>query len=243
MPTEILLVACIVVFAHFIETSTGFGATVIAVALAAHVVPIKILVVTLVLIAWLQSAWIISRSFRHIRWDVLLKRILPFTLLGLPIGIWSFSALGSAELKVILGVFVMAVSLVELVRLFRSSAAPKPLSLGVSIAVLLGGGVFHGLFASGGPLVVYFASRGIEGKRSFRATLSVLWIMLNTTLIVTYLVSGRMEKESIVLAAWMLPALVIGIIAGEISHAKINEKTFRKLVQAILFFTGVFLVI
>jgi len=238
-----LLVACIIVFAHFVETTTGFGATVIALALAAHIIPIKTLVAALVLIAWLQSAWIVARGFKHIGWDILIRRILPLAALGLPLGMWGFSALGQVQLKVVLGTFVMAVAAHELAHLYLSGSAPRPVSRWKGAAALVGGGFFHGLFASGGPLIVYYASRQIEGKRSFRATISVLWLMLNTALIASYAVSGGLGDQSVVLAAYLLPALAVGVLAGEILHTRIREAAFKKMVQAVLFFTGVFLLV
>ena len=234
-----LLVACIIAFAHFVETSTGFGATVIAVALAAHFIPIKTLVVALVLIAWLQSAWIIARSFRHIRWDVFLGRILPLTALGLPFGIWCFRALATDQLQTVLGLFVVAVAVLELVRFRSNGRAVKPLAEWKGLAVLFGGGLFHGMFASGGPLVVYYAARKLDDKRSFRATLSLLWIVLNSAMIASYALSGRLDVESISLAATLIPPFLIGVVAGEILHARINELAFRRFVYVVLLLTGV----
>jgi len=138
---------------------------------------------------------------------------------------------------------VIAVSLAELVRLHRRPAGARRQSPWAAFAFLLGGGVFHGLFASGGPLIVSYASRAIPDKRSFRATLSVLWLILNAALLVSYLLDGKVEGEPLRLAALLLPALAAGIAAGEIAHARVNEMQFRKIVQAVLFVTGVFLII
>lgn len=240
---NVLFAALIIVFAHFVETITGFGATVIALSLAAHFFKIEVLVVALVLIGWLQSAWILARSFKHIRWDVFFKKILPFSALGLPLGRWSFSVLKSSQLKIALGIFVMAVAILELIRLYQKGSTPKPIASWQGFALLFGGGFFHGLFASGGPLIVYYSSRQIEGKKSFRATLSLLWIILNSALIISYLAGSKMRTESLNLAFYLLPALVVGIFLGEISHTKIKESTFKKLVYIILFLTGVFLLI
>jgi uncharacterized membrane protein YfcA len=56
--------------------------------------------------------------------------------------------------------------------------------------ILVVGGMVHGAFASGGPLVVLYASKTLTDKGSFRATLCLLWTTLNTLLLINYLRSG-----------------------------------------------------
>jgi len=231
----------IIVLAHTIETVTGFGCTVVALALGAYFVPVDQWVITLVMVAWLQSAWLVGRGFRHIHWRLLGMRILPCCALGMPFGFWLFTSAAPHTLKMVLGLFVIAVSGNELLRLHQGHHDGAPLPQTVGCAVLVGGGLFHGLFASGGPLVVYFASRAIRDKATFRATLSLLWLVLGAALLVTYAWSGRLAKGPAIMAAKLVPALVVGIIIGEMLHHRVNELTFRKVVQGLLCLTGLFL--
>ncbi len=232
-----------VVFAQAVETVAGFGGTVLALALGVHVVPLERLVVALVIVGWLQSAWNVGRGHRAISFRVLLGRILPLAGAGLAAGAFAFSALGDVGLELVLGAFVVVVSALELYRLFRRPAAPRPLHPALSAALLAGGGVFHGLFASGGPLIVLFASRALPEKAAFRATLSALWLTMNTVLLASYALSGRLDRETGTLAASLLPALAVGIVAGEALHARVDELAFRRLSQGILLGVGVLLLV
>ena len=238
----LLLLSCILAAAHLVETVTGFGATVIALSLGAHFVPVRALVVALVLVAWIQSAWILLRSFRHLRLKLLAARILPGCALGFPLGVWCFRTAGGEELRLILGAFVVGVSCLELLRL-RKGTGIRPLRPAAGAALLLGGGFFHGLFASGGPLIVYYVSRILPDKAAFRGTLSVLWLILNTVLIVLFARAGRMQGEGPVLALQLLPAVALGILTGEGVHHRVNPETFRKFVQIVLLFTGITLLV
>lgn len=240
--TPVLLIA-IICLSQAVETVTGFGCTVIALALGVHLVPVQTWVVTLVMIAWLQSAWLVCRGFRVIDWALLLERILPCAVAGLPLGFWCFGVLGSGGLKHVLGAFVIVVSSLELARLFRRGRGSEPLPWPLGIVLLCGGGFFHGLFASGGPLVVYYSSREIADKGAFRATLSCLWLLLNSVLLVSYALTGRLVKEPAFRAAYLLPALAVGILVGEILHHRVNELTFKRIVQVLLFLTGVVLLV
>jgi uncharacterized protein len=238
-----LLLSCILAAAHAVETLTGFGATVIALSLGVRFVPVRNLVVALVLVGWVQSAWILLRSFRHIRGRLLLTRILPGCALGFPLGVWCFRTAGVEELRVILGLFVVGVSSLELLNLLRKRTGPRPLRPTAGLALLAGGGFFHGLFATGGPLVVYYASRILPDKSAFRVTLSVLWLILNSVLICLYASSGRLQGQGPALALCLMPAAALGILAGEKLHARVNEGTFRTLVQVVLLLTGLALLV
>jgi uncharacterized membrane protein YfcA len=240
---SLLLLTCIIIAAHIVETTTGFGATVIALSLGVHLVPLEVLVVALVLVGWVQSAWLVSRGFSHIQWKLLVTRILPLCALGLLLGMWCFHELGSKTLKLLLGAFVVLVSSMELRRLFRKGSGSRVLPVPTGLAFLVCGGFFHGLFASGGPLVVYYATRELDEKKSFRVTLSVLWLLLNSVLIGSYCLSGDLDTRALVLAVSFIPALVCGIVVGEFLHTRVNEIAFKKLVQTVLLFTGIFLLV
>jgi len=235
------LLGAIVIFAQMVETVTGFGGTVMSLSLGAHLVSVEQLVVSLVLVNVIQNLWLVLRGFRHLQLRLLLTHILPLCGLGLAAGALLFHKLGSAGLKPVLGAFVVVMALLELIRLFRSSRHPAALSPLAAAFLLFGGGVFHGLFASGGPLVVYFASRAMPDKHAFRATLSLLWLVLNSVLIVSFVLAGRIDRPAVVVAAAILPALVLGIVAGELVHRKVDELKFRKIVQGVLLLTGIFL--
>ncbi|HEO69684.1 MAG TPA: sulfite exporter TauE/SafE family protein [Candidatus Hydrogenedentes bacterium] len=245
MPETSHLIAalCIILLAHTVETVTGFGCTVVAVALGAFFMRLENWIATLVVLALVQSAWLILRGWRHIRWGVLLKRIIPCCTLGMPLGFVSFEMLASSALKHVLGGFVVVVAGAELYRLFRQEHAPRPLPEWAGAGLLAGGGFFHGLFASGGPLVVYYASRVIEGKAGFRATLSCLWLALNIGLMTTFALTGRLNDWSLVEPLVLLPALVSGIVLGEFLHGRVNELAFKKAVQVLLFLTGLSLLV
>lgn len=239
----LFLLSCILAAAHLVETVTGFGATVIALSLGVHWVPVRELVPALVLVGLAQSGWILLRTFRQVRWGLLFRRVLPGCALGFPLGAWCFQAAGSQSLRLVLGAFVVGAAGLELLRMARG-AESRPLPPAAGAALLLGGGFFHGLFATGGPLIVYYAGRALPDKASFRGTLSVLWLGLNSLLVASYARSGQLaEGDGPVLAFRLLPAVALGILAGERLHARVNPQAFRKAVQVLLLGTGIALLV
>ena len=238
---SLFVLACILVLAHTAETILGFGATVIALALGVHLFPLETLVPVLVILALLQSLWLVVRWFRHIQWQILLRHILPAVGLGIPIGIWGRGLADEAQLRMILGVFVVAVSSMELVLLFRRGATRDELRWYYRIPLLAAGGIFHGLFATGGPLVVYYASRQLKSQADFRATVSTLWLILNTVLLINFWMLGQVDLGTLEMTAFVLPGLVVGILVGSFIH--VREVIFRGITYALLLFSGLVLLV
>ncbi len=237
MKTALLLL--IVVFAKAAEMVTGFGGSVIALSLGSTLMPIKELVVAVVIVSLLLSLWMVFRNYQNIQWRILLLRILPLTALGLPIGRWIFSHYGAGQLKLIMGAFITFIATLELINLYRTHGRTRTLPWPLSMAFLLAGGVVHGIFGTGGPLIVYYACRQIPDKAPFRATIPVLWVILNAALIASYAATKSITPADLRLAGLLLPALVVGIIIGEILHPRVNEFAFRVAVQVVLLITGI----
>jgi len=240
---KIIILFLIILTGHVVGITTGFGSNVIALALGAHLLPVGELVPVLVITGWCQSIWLIYRGRGNIRWGILLKRVFPACAAGIPAGLFLFYGLGGRELKLTLGIFIIAVSSLELWRIHKKGGTPKPLNAWVGTAVLVLGGLVHGAFASGGPLIVYYTSREITDKAGFRATLGMIWFALNSSLLISHSASGAINESTLVMFAAVLPALAGGIIVGEILHRRVRELTFRAVVQAVLLVSGVFMVL
>ncbi len=238
----LILLALILVFAHTVETVLGFGATIIAVALGIYVLPLDFLLPVLVILAVLQSVWLVIRWFRHLRWRVLLLYILPWAAAGMALGIYYRSRVADyLQLLILLGIFIMAVSILEIVMIYRTRAAGVNLPWYIGIPILVFGGVFHGMYASGGPLIVYYSSRELKEPAEFRATLSMLWLMLNLALLVNLQSLGQINFEVLKTVVFMLPALVLGIFLG--NRVKFRAIVFKVLIYALLFIAGLLLFI
>lgn len=239
------LLAVIVFLSFGIEAAMGFGCNVLALTMAVHLYPLDTLLPTLVGLNLLVSAYIVLRHRRDIEWPVLLRRILPLMVAGMPAGMLLLYLGSGGALKLGFGGFVVALSAFELLRLVlnrRSAAVNRPLSSWQMVLVLLGGGLMHGLYASGGPMAVYFSSRALPDKGAFRATLSLLWLLLNLILMSGYVIRGMVTWETTRLSALMLLPLGLGIAAGEWLHNKVDAMTFRLLIFGLLLAGGVVLV-
>jgi hypothetical protein len=195
------------------------------------------------MIGYLQSIFLVARGFKHILWKILLTRILLFSAIGLPLGMLLYSYFDEHQLKLVLGTFIVLISSLQIYTLLKNNGELQPLHYAPASIVLILGGFIHGIFATGGPLIVFFASREIKEKAAFRATMSMLWLILNSVLLIRYLIAGQLGKQPLQLAGMLVPALLIGIGIGEIIHHRVDERIFKFVVQGILLLTGISLLV
>lgn len=230
-----------ILLAYSIEAMTGFGSIVIALSLGAMLLPIPELLPVLVPLNVLMSTYMTLRHHRHIDWSLLLRLVLPLMLVGTLTGYWLLPWVGDSVLRLLFGALVIWFSGRELWRLFKGHV-PAPHTPGTSRLLTFGAGVTHGLFASGGPLLVY-ALAGIHMDKSrTRATLILVWLALNTTLTVLYLTDGSLIPHLSRIGSY-IPILVLGVLVGDFLHHRINETRFRQAVFGLLLITGMLLML
>jgi uncharacterized membrane protein YfcA len=233
----------IVFFANITEACAGFGATILAIIFGARYFAIEDLIPILVPLNLLLSLIIVLRYRKDIDRRALLARILPISAIGMPIGIAIFQYAPSRALKIGFGVIVVLLGLFELsVEAFARAkcgpSASRPLPKWQGVAFLLGGGIMQGLYASGGPFVVYYASREISDKRKFRTTLAMLWLILNLALVGSLAFTGKLTRFTLGYSAYLLPAVMGGMLVGIFVHDRVSESVFRRLVYALLVVAG-----
>jgi uncharacterized membrane protein YfcA len=241
MVAKILILEALIFAAFMVNTVTGFAGSILALALGVHLFSIESLVPVIVILNLVISVYIVALHHEAIDRRLLLREIIPATGLGVAIGIVLFNFSKTNTLKVAFGIFVIGFSLLELfIILFsKDGSSRKPLSVVQSYFWLFSGGVMHGLYASGGPPIVYYAGRNIPDKRAFRSTLSAMWVILNTVILVSDIATGKFTAKSLWLATLLLPALALGIALGECLHPRIPERSFRILVFSLLVVAGV----
>ncbi|MES1943651.1 hypothetical protein PC39_06035 [Salinisphaera sp. PC39] len=231
-----LLLGAFILLAYTTEAMTGFGSIVIALSLGALVLPIEAMLPVLVPLNIVMTGFLAWRLRGHADRDALLRLILPAMTAGTAAGYLLHPWLGDAALKTLFGLLIVWFAAREL---WRSVRAPLPAARGRvwTQGWTLAAGVTHGLFASGGPLLVYALSGARLDKARFRATLIVVWFTLNSLLTAAFLVDGSLWPALPRVAAY-LPLLPVGVILGEVLHRRVDEAGFRRAVFAVLLAAG-----
>lgn len=239
-----LAALALIVFGSFTTAAaTGFGSIVIALAVGLHLYPIHELLPVLVLLDTVLNGYLVWRHHRAIAWSWLLGSVLPLLALGMVIGAAAFHHLPARVLQIAFGVLVTVVAARELIRRWRTPGPVlDPLATPARVLGLVGAGIVHGAFASGGPLLVYVLGRSPLDKGAFRSTLAMLWLLTNGALLVVYSVSGTLAGASVSAVVTLLPIIAAAIVAGQWLHDRLDEAQFRVGVFGMLLVIGMTLV-
>lgn len=236
----VLLLGFLILTTHFLEGLTGFGSTVLAMPFAIMLVGINIAKPILTIVGLLLSLYVVIVSYKDILWEHYF-RIVAFVVLGLPIGMWIFNELPENTLKRILGLFMIVVSIRGLIIAYRDSKYNKPINNSILSIFLFLGGCIHGAFCSGGPLIILYASEKLTNKSNFRATLSMLWVTLNSIIVLQSTLSHSITSNVLKLSFYTLPFLAVGAVLGNLAHHRIKDGAFTKIVYVVLFISALFM--
>lgn len=232
-------VGAFILLAYTVEAITGFGSLIIALSLGALLLPLSQLIPVMIALNVLMSGYMAWRNRRHIHWPTLLKLILPLMLFGTLAGYLMRPWLGDQLLKAAFGLLVLWFSTRELWRMYhKHTVHPHPPML--SRVLTFGAGITHGLFASGGALLVYAMAGTPLNKSHLRATLLSTWFSLNTCLCVIFLLDGTL-MPALPRVVTFIPLLVVGALLGEFLHHRLNEHRFRVFLYSLLVISGTLL--
>ena len=110
--------------------------------------------------------------------------------------------------------------------------------------LLLGlAGIVHGIFVSGGPLLIGYLTKRIQDKVSFRATISTVWVVLNTIILLDDIRSGLWNPELVKIQVASIPFLLAGMAVGSRLYAKMSQRLFMLIIYVLLFVSGISLLI
>lgn len=232
---------CLIVFAtNFQEAVTGFGCTVLA-------LPFAILLLggvaeakpVLVMLALVLNLGITLLSYKRIVWREFVIIVL-LVALGLPAGVLLADKLPEKWLKMILAVFMATIGTHGLLTIGNgiSTKATRRTRILVSGFLPLGG-MIHGAFGSGGPLVVIYAAKALADKSVFRVTLAMVFVMINSALVTTWRIQDAISTHHVKLAAICLPFTLAGLFIGDHVHYRLPELAFKRMVYGVLAAAGI----
>lgn len=227
-----ILFMLVLLFANTVQTITGFAGNLLAMPpsmLLAGVVQAKTVLNIFTLVACL---WISIQNRRYIQWNILIK-MTAFMLVGMGVGVWLFERI---SLDILLPAYGVMIILIACKKLFiRKEIAVPQICM---IAVLLLAGIIHGMFLSGGALLVVYAVSVLKDKNEFRATVSPVWVILDAILIFSHYQLGYYTPENVWITVISMIPLVISIWLGNMLYKKINQQTFLKITYVLLIISG-----
>lgn len=238
---QLVYFCLIVVLSYSVRSSAGFGGA--TVPLIALVLSLKIVVPLVTFLGLLSSCAILLKDHRHVSWRDT-RRVIPYCLIGVLIGLYFFKTLDARALERALGILVLAYGSYSLwvtvrpgfsFRLPVKVVAPLAGSVAGFIGTLFGAmaGMFFAIY-----LDILRYSRDV-----FRATVAAILFGLGILRGGAYVATGEFTRDVLVACAIALPMMALGIFIGDRVHANLNDIAFKRLVAVILIISGLPLLI
>ena len=232
-PGSLVILGLVALAAFATEGAIGFGGTVLAASIGAQFVSLDLLLPAFVPLNLVVSSWLLGRGVRLVQWRLLAVEVAPAVGIGFAIGLALFHVPAKTIFALAFGVFVVGLAVLQLAR-----PADKPLARAYQLVLLGLGGVVHGLFGTGGPMIVYVVRRRLADKSAFRATLAVLWIVMNIGLFANYASGGMYVRGVGEVGAVVALAIVPGLFIGERLHRRLDAARFERVVWTVLLLAG-----
>lgn len=100
-------------------------------------------------------------------------------------------------------------------------------------------GVIHGIFVSGGPLLISYLTKRIPEKNQFRTTISTVWIFLNALVLLDDIRSGYWDMKLVITTLIAAPFLFGGLKIGSILYKRMSQHTFMIVTFVLLLLMGI----
>lgn len=237
----------VVLLTNIIQGITGFAGTILAMPFGIMLVGFDTAKPILNVLGILAGIYVAVFNFRKIRWKEFLI-IIAFMIPSMICGILIRNSLSNnvSIMYKILGTFVILLASIRLIKLFTKNSGgtlPEAIQNVKNVFYLTGAGIIHGMFVSGGPLLIGYLSGKIKEKNEFRATISTVWILLNSLILFSDIKSGYWNKELVKMQLITIPFLTGGMFIGGKLSKVMSQKVFLVLTYILLIISGVSLLL
>lgn len=230
----------IIFIAMFIRTLTGFGSALIAIPLLSILFGAKFAIPFIFLYECLIDIMILARDGLKVKNDA--NQAWPFLvsgLIGIPLGTEVLIFSSERLLKIVIGI---ALIIFSMLLLWNVNLRFKRDRFGSATVGLIGGFLCGSIGMPGPPLALLLSSQGTT-KEEFRRLIVIFLTVVDFLTFFYFLWIGLINTDMLLQSLKLLPAMVLGFLAGNFVFGKVDEATFRRLALGITLAAGVLLIL
>jgi hypothetical protein len=231
-----LLVAATTLAASFISGLSGFGFGLVSMALLPLLLGIRLANAFVSFCGLAIFAALTIPLREHIVWKALLP-LLVGTALGVPLGVYGLVNLPEGLLLKILAGFILSYVLFAL---FVQNRVHFRMNRRWGYLAGFIGGIISGALSAGGPPIIMYCDSLDLGKKGFKATLQIFFVLIVLYKIPFFYISGLLTPELWRTLLYYSPFVAAGTLAGFLLFHRLSDLWFRRVV---LFLLVVFAVI
>lgn len=233
---EIAVFIMIILIASILQTSTGFGFSILATPFLLLIFePAEAIQINLVLSLVISAALI-----RTIRQDIdypVLRRFISGSVIGLFIGIGIFLIADIDGLKRVIGIIILTLTLLLLFKFRIARKRGRDFFAGG-----IAGSLTTSIGMPGPPLLLYFSGTDSLKEKVRGTTLAFYLFIYAVSLLIQVVFAGTVPAVWTA-SLWGLPLVFIGLYIGQMLFRYINQKGFRIFTYIILAATGIYLLL
>lgn len=232
-----ILFQLVLFLSNTIQAITGFAGTMLAMPFSIRLIGVENAKTVLNVFTIMACTVIVVQNRKYVNKKVLFRMVFVM-LIGMALGVWLFEKLPT---DCLLFGYAWLVIMIALKKMFWKKEMKLPHA--AMLVVLIVAGIIHGMFLSGGSLLVIYAVTVMKDKDEFRSTMAAVWIVLNGLLVVVHARSGCYTPETVRMIICSMIALFLSVRIGNYLYQRINQKNFLKITYILLFLSGVSLLI
>lgn len=226
------------VAAYTVFGMVGFGATLVAAPVLAHVLPVSTLIPAQSLLDLAAASTNGLKLNAHLDKPEF-KRLLPPIVIGCALGAYLLLSVPVKTLMLLLGIFVTGYAINGL----RPQPARPPISARWAWWYGLTGGVLSAMFGAGGWVYSIYLSRRIDDIQAIRATQVSVLTATSFIRVSLFAIAGRyFDTGLLLLSLCLAPAMMLGLYIGHHITLGMDKKRFMQVLYAVLLLTGASLV-
>jgi uncharacterized membrane protein YfcA len=235
---EAAILAAIAFLGALIFGVTGFGAALVTIPLATHLVPLKFALALFVL-ADLAAALSVGlenpKNAVRAEWT----RLVPMIFVGSALGVTLLVNLPRAAGMALLGLFVLGYAVFTLLPHARLRIIPPAWAWVAGVC----GGITSTVFGAGGPpYAIYLAQRGLT-KEQFRATLGFATMTSISLRLIAFALAGLLLDRDVWLKALaVVPACLAGIWVARKVFVRLSREMLMRAIGLLLLASGASLI-
>lgn len=241
-----ILFYLVILLANIIQGITGFAGTILAMPFSIMLVGYDTAKPILNVLGILSGIYVFIGNKKYVNWKEFAK-IVAVMSVGIIAGIFLKGYIpGEKTLFMILGALVIFLAVEGLIKFVIAQKKKDKQTREVSKlsnVLLILAGLVHGVFVCGGPILIGYLSKRIEDKRTFRATISTVWIFLNSMILVSDIYIGMWNLEVARQQLISIPFLFAGMFIGSKLYKIMSQKAFLILTYVLLFISGISLLV
>jgi uncharacterized protein len=233
---EWILLSIVVFTASLLQAGTGFGFSIIGTPFLLMIYPAHTAIQINIILSLCISVLMLLKIGKEVV-KPLMARLIKGSLVMIVPGLLLFLYIDVRVMKLIVGGLILLLTILLILRFtIRQSSGRDFLTGGISGLLTTSIGV------PGPPLLLYFAGTGTE-KAKLRSTTLAFYLFVYSVSLVMQIGFGGTEKQVWVSTGIAIPALLLGIVCGQLMFTRFSPKVFKILSYVLLLFSGTYLVV